>query len=202
MLSYVYDKTEKGREEIATRKHQLANRLRTLLVMVDGKQNAIQLLNKLASIGLNETNFRELINLELITAVTPPEAPPKKATTDNEMLTVAPDIDIGNPLNNLDLAEEEIEKLRTEQFQLLYHFYNETIKSNLGLRGFTLQLKVERAKNIDDLKALRQPYLEAVLKSKGREIARGLRDKLDLLFYESDKARYDSLTRITTLDDE
>ncbi|MFZ6847438.1 hypothetical protein [Undibacterium sp. RuRC25W] len=202
MLSYVYDKTEKGREEIATRKHQLANRLRTLLVMVDGKQNAIQLLNKLASIGLNETNFRELINLELITAVTPPEAPPKKATTDNEMLTVAPDIDIGNPLNNLDLAEEEIEKLRTEQFQLLYHFYNETIKSNLGLRGFTLQLKVERTKNIDDLKALRQPYLEAVLKSKGREIARGLRDKLDLLFYESDKARYDSLTRITTLDDE
>src|SRR5450830_18527 len=202
MLSYVYDKTEKGREEIATRKHQLANRLRTLLVMVDGKQNAIQLLNKLASIGLNETNFRELINLELITAVTPPEAPPKKATTDNEMLTVAPDIDIGNPLNNLDLAEEEIEKLRTEQFQLLYHFYNETIKSNLGLRGFTLQLKVERAKNIDDLKALRQPYLEAVLKSKGREIARGLRVKLDLLFYESDKARYDSLTRITTLDDE
>ena len=38
MSSTIYDKSDKGRAEIATRKYQLASRLRTLLVMVDGKQ--------------------------------------------------------------------------------------------------------------------------------------------------------------------
>jgi hypothetical protein len=38
-------------------------------------------------------------------------------------------------------------------------------------------MKVERAGTLDDFKKLRQPYLEAVLKSKGREMARSLRDR-------------------------
>jgi hypothetical protein len=67
------------------------------------------------------------------------------------------------------------------QFQALYHFYTTTIKSTLGLRGFTLQLKVERCGNIEDFKALRQTYVDAVLKSKGAEMARSLGDRLDHL---------------------
>ena len=102
--------------------------------------------------------------------------------------------------NPAERFSEDIERIESEQFQMLYNFFNETIKSMLGLRGFTLQLKVERAKSIDDFKILRNPYLEAVLKSKGREIARSLRDRLDMLLYESDKARNDSLTRLTALD--
>jgi hypothetical protein len=39
MSAVIYDKTEKGREEVATRKYQLAPRMRSLLVMVDGKQS-------------------------------------------------------------------------------------------------------------------------------------------------------------------
>ncbi|MFD2272493.1 hypothetical protein ACFS07_18645 [Undibacterium arcticum] len=40
------------------------------------------------------------------------------------------------------------------------------LKSTIGLRGFTLQLKVERANTVADFRELRQPYLEAVLKAK------------------------------------
>jgi len=203
MLSSAYDKTDKGREEIATRKHQLANRLRSLLVMVDGKQSAAELLKKLAAIGLDETSLQELLDLELITPVA------SLATT----IENKPALMIAMEQARLDLAvierkdenpaerfSEDIERIESEQFQMLYNFFNETIKSMLGLRGFTLQLKVERAKSIDDFKILRNPYLEAVLKSKGREIARSLRDRLDMLLYESDKARNDSLTRLTALD--
>jgi hypothetical protein len=67
------------------------------------------------------------------------------------------------------------------QFQALYDFYNQTIKSTLGLRGMMLQLKVEKCANVGDFAALRQPYLEAVLKARGREMTLSLRDRLDQL---------------------
>jgi hypothetical protein len=69
MLNSIYDKTEKGREEIATRKHHLANRLRTLLVMVDGKQSATDLLKKVSALGFDENNVQELLDQEFITVV-------------------------------------------------------------------------------------------------------------------------------------
>jgi hypothetical protein len=51
----------------------------------------------------------------------------------------------------------------------------------MGLRGFTLQLKVEKASSVDDLRELRDPYLEAVHKAKGRDIAMQLGHQLDQL---------------------
>ncbi len=67
------------------------------------------------------------------------------------------------------------------QFQALYNFFNETIRSAIGLRGYGMQLKVERAGTIADFKALRQPYLDAVLKAKGPELEHSLRNRLDQL---------------------
>ena len=69
------------------------------------------------------------------------------------------------------------------QYQSIYNFYSETIKNTVGLRGYALQLKVERAGSIEDFRALRTPYLEAVFKAKGAEMARSLRDRLDQLLY-------------------
>jgi hypothetical protein len=74
------------------------------------------------------------------------------------------------------------------QFQAIYQFYTETIKSTIGLRGYSLQLKVEKAGSIDDFRALRDPYLEAVLKAKGNEVARSLRARLDQLLYIGEPA--------------
>ena len=168
--------------------------------MVDGKQSAAQLLKKLTAIGLDESSLKELIDLGFIIATSQTEA-----TTATPSANVSSDPSIAAPANNdeppvVKATEAQPEKTEVEQFELLYGFFNETIKSVLGLRGIPLQLKVERAKNIDDLKALRQPYLEAVLKSKGREIARSLRDRLDMLLYEGEKVRQNSLTRISMLD--
>ncbi|MBC3876826.1 hypothetical protein H8K38_03285 [Undibacterium sp. FT79W] len=186
MLNSIYDKTEKGREEIATRKHHLANRLRTLLVMVDGKQSATDLLKKVSALGFDENNVQELLDQEFITVVSKAGEMPVAAAPEINLVS-----DLPPPVA---VAVEEMSE--SEQFREVYTFFNETIKSVLGLRGFTLQMKVERASTLDDFKKLRQPYLEAVLKSKGREMARSLRDRLDYLLYKGEQVQQsDTLLR-------
>ncbi len=66
MQNAVFEKTDKGREEISTRKYQLASRLRSLLVMVDGKQTMSELLTKVVQLGLDEQSISELLEKEFI----------------------------------------------------------------------------------------------------------------------------------------
>lgn len=149
----VFDKTDKGREEIATRKYQLAPRLRTLLVLVDGKQSVGELLKKVAGIGLTEDSIASLLNDGYI-----------------------------QPVPASDAAEQILSGGPT-QFQAIYQFYTGTIKSTIGLRGYALQLMVEKATSVDDFRELRQSYLDAVLKAKGKDTARSRRRQLDQLLY-------------------
>lgn len=172
MTNHILDKTDKGREEIATRKYQLAPRLRTLLVLADGKHHTEDLLRKVAGLGLNAQSITELIESGFIQIAADPgsgTAPEDTPPLDTTALPQAIRAGI--------MAEGET------QFSAIYHFYNETIKSTIGLRGYGLQLKVERASGIQDFRDLRQAYLEAVLKAKGKEMARSLRDRLDQLLY-------------------
>jgi hypothetical protein len=161
----IYDKTEKGREEIATRKHQLNPRLRTLLVMMDGRNSIDNLLAKVGSLGLSEDSFHELLANDFIALAGVPGGSTGKAAP-KPLRPPHPPAPVADP---------------AQQFRALYDFYNQTIKSTLGLRGFTLQLKTEKASNINDFRDLRQQYVEAVLKAKGPEMARSLRDRLDQL---------------------
>jgi hypothetical protein len=176
----IFDKTERGRTEIATRGQSVAPRLRTLLLLVDGKTSSDELLRKVAGLGLGQEHLDELLQAGLIQAsadsgntgnpgnsAAAVEAPPVK----NVPPPAAP------------LSAEQVLPPGQTQFEAIYHFYNDTIKSMIGLRGYGLQLKVERASSIQDFRELRQQYLEAVLKAKGEEIARSLRGRLDQLLY-------------------
>lgn len=174
-MSTIFDKTDKGREEISTRKYQLASRLRTLLVLIDGKQTKDELLKKVTGIGLTSESLDELINNGFIQAIASPA--PALPTPAEPTPAKAAEPQPGAAISKQVLPEGQ------NQFQAIYQFYTETIKSTIGLRGYPLQLKVEKAASIDDFRELRQPYLEAVLKAKGNEMARSLRDRLDQLLY-------------------
>lgn len=50
-LQAVLHKTDKGVEEIETRKHKLEQKLRTILIVVNGKSTAAELLRKFETIG-------------------------------------------------------------------------------------------------------------------------------------------------------
>lgn len=151
MIHTIFDKTAKGRDEIATRKHRLPSRLRTLLLLVDGKQDAASLLQKVRGLGMKEENLAELLEQGFIReAYLPPHCETGAADQ--------------NP-----------------QFDAIYRFYTDTIKSTIGLRGYALQLQVEKALSVEDLLALRKPYFEAVEEAQGEEVACVLRDRLDRL---------------------
>jgi hypothetical protein len=174
MTNSIFDKTDKGREEIATRKYHLATRLRTLLLLIDGKHRTEDLLTKLTGMGLTEESLTELLNDGFIQAVaTAPAAARPQAAPVTPQASVQAAVSSGARI----LPDGQT------QFEAIYHFYTETIKSTIGLRGYGLQLKVEKAGTIEELRELRRPYLEAVLKAKGNEMARGLRLRLDELLY-------------------
>lgn len=205
MGAMVYDKTDKGREEISTRKHQLASRLRTLLVMIDGRHSLDELLRNFAGVGVTEDSVKELLHEGYIFLASgsepePAAGPPSKLPMSARARQIArraagvegahaeADIHDDAPLPQVAsapvqspqaLAESQLDD--ATRFRHLYDFYNQTIKSTIGLRGIMLQLKVEKCSNVDDFRALRLQYLEAVLKAKGSEMARSLRGRLDEL---------------------
>lgn len=167
MRHFFFDKTDKGREALATRSHQLAPRLRPLLVLADGKQSSTDLLKKVAGLGLNEQSILELLDQGFVRLVgigpASSEINPGAAQA------------FGSTSQGMTSVEE--------QRQAIHRFYTDTIKTTLGAHGRALQLKVNQAKSIADFRALRRPYLEALLEAKGKEVAKGFRDRLDQLLY-------------------
>jgi hypothetical protein len=170
MMHPIFDKTEKGREEIATRKHQLAHRLRALLLLFDGTHTTDDILDKVTVLGLNQESISELLHNGFI-------QPVQTVAGESSALSEQPAAPSQETHSESNLPNGE------SQFEAIYHFYTETIKSTIGLRGFALQLKVERANSIEEFRALRQQYVEAVLKAKGSETAKGLKMRLDELLY-------------------
>ncbi|MHA4869270.1 hypothetical protein ACXZ1M_16375 [Duganella sp. PWIR1] len=161
MNTSIYDKTAKGREEIATRKFQLASRLRALLVLVDGHRAEDELLRNVAGLGLTSSALQELLDQGYILLAASYASLPEPAPE-----VTAPPAPVAD---------------QVQQFRSVYDFYNKTIKSTMGLRGFPLQMKVEKAASVDELRQLRDPYVQAVQKAKGRDTATLLAQQLDQL---------------------
>ncbi len=185
-MTKVFDKTEKGREEIATRKYHLTSRIRSLLVMIDGKQSADELLKKVAGLGLTEQAIADLLQDGFIkdaAAAFLTEAAGTSGATSQANPAAVPPAGSAAMAPAPPPASEPLLPEGQTQFEAIYRFYNETIKSTIGLRGYALQLKVEKAASIEDFRLLKKPYLEAVEKAKGQEMARSLRDRLDKLLY-------------------
>lgn len=58
----IYYKTEKGRQEVANRQHQLCARARAALILIDGKANGAQLCKLLAPLGEVSPLLQQLID--------------------------------------------------------------------------------------------------------------------------------------------
>jgi hypothetical protein len=162
-----FDKSEKGKEELATRKYHLPSKLRPLLVIIDGKHGSSVLLKKVAGLGLTEDSLAILLEQGFILqkAIEPAKTPAE--------INVAPA-----------LKKRMLCIPTPERIVAIRHFFNETIKSRLGLRGFGLQLKSERAESIVDFLELGETLIESIQKSKGGEVSRQIRSELDVLLYD------------------
>ncbi len=171
-----------------------------MLLLFDGKSTADQVLQKVAGLGLDMAGITGLLEQEMIhevaTAASPGPvasaraAPPPSIAVGAvaevpDTLAVAPvAVTTTSALDIAALpiaAPEHPVPAIDPQFESIYNFFNQTIKKTIGLRGFALQLKVERASSINDFRALRDSYIAAVKNAHGPEVARDLGDRLDVL---------------------
>lgn len=176
MNKIYFDKTEKGREEIVSRTYHLSAKLRPLLVIIDGKHTVEELLKSVQGLGLSQVHLDNLLAEGFIVArpANATAAPATAATTDQTPINANP-INLAPPKQAIPLTPEQ----SAAQLLMIRNFFNENVKSNLGLRGFGMQLKVERAETRDDFLQLREPFLEAVEKAKGEALAKELGNRLD-----------------------
>lgn len=211
MDKHIYDKTDKGRDEIATRKYHIPAKQRSLLVMIDGHRSIEVLMKSFGPLGLTVDNVTELLNDGMIVLVDDgvPDPGPETITPHKAGMSAAARMaarrkaaverahhehesgehDHGpDTITGSDAPAAAPGMTDAERHMALQDFYTQTIKSTLGLRGMMLQLKVEKCAGLADFRALRETYLEAVLKAKGREMALSLSGRLDQLLGDSEHA--------------
>ena len=127
---------------------------RNLLLLIDGARSEQTLLTSVA--GVTPDAFAALQALGLISVAA--AAPTKTASTRIDAARPVGVFEVAEPAAPLDYAQ-----FTTALTQL--------ISSELGLRGFTLTLAVDRASSIDELRAVADKALGQIRDRKGPAVA-------------------------------
>ncbi|MGN6262798.1 MAG: hypothetical protein ACTHNO_18850 [Ralstonia sp.] len=176
MTTTIYQKTEKGQDEIRTRANHLDQRHRAVLLMINGEKTCDDILVQLQPLGMTQAVFDELENAGYIRTHVPGAATVKAAPATASEATA----EAASPAPAANSKEPA-----AEGYQRLYRFYTETISRYLGLRGYLLEMKVEKAGNITELVALRDTLKAALSKTRGEPETSNVIAQLDLLIDEA-----------------
>lgn len=153
-----YAKTEAGREEIRQRSRRLSRAARNLLLMVNTQHSAASWLQLIH--GSSEADLRQLIGEGLIA----PAAP---------ALTGAPAAAGHTPAAPRVSVQQALAQLGYEQ---LYTLLTSQARDRLGLfQGYRFVLEVEKAANVDELRALALRFIDLVQQAQGEDAARQMR---------------------------
>lgn len=133
-------KTDKGNLVIKDRSTKMKIALRSALILCDGKKSIAQILEQIGGMGLSADDFQQLHELELVEFA--PAAPTEKRSSAGR----------GAKLKDLGAAE---------RYMLAYQTAVQ-LTSGLGLKGFMLNLAVERAGDLDALKSQAPKIQKAV----------------------------------------
>jgi hypothetical protein len=150
----IWVKTDAGRAEMQNRALVKERARRNLLLLIDGAKSEEMLLANLA--GITAADFQELRKLDLI-------APAAGAVT------------VGNPRATTFEATRPTVPLPLDAKSLDYSAFTaaltKLISTQLGLRGFTLTLAVDKASTIEALQDVAQRVIEQVRERKGEAAA-------------------------------
>ena len=154
----IWTKTDAGRIEMQARALVKERAQRNLLLVIDGVKTEEMLLANLA--GISAADFAELHSLGLIAPVA---GTPGKGTSGSRA-AAAPAAPAAEPVP-LDYAQ-------------FTGALTQIISKELGLRGFTLTLAVERAGTIEELRAVADRTIEQLRERKGEAAAAAARRTL------------------------
>ncbi len=146
----ILDKSEKGHEEIRTRKHKLAGKARMLLLLVDGQHPAFVLREQAEKMKLPADTLDTLISggfIELRRAAASATAAPQSPGAE----------------------ERSASADRFAHYTGARRLMTESIFSALGLKGFLFTLKIEKTANMDDLRGLIPEYERLMTRALGAE---------------------------------
>jgi len=161
----IWVKTDAGRVEMQSRALIKDRARRNLLLLIDGTKSEEMLLGNLA--GITAADFQELRKLDLI-------APAAGAVTvGNSARVNSPDSSrptVPQPLGPVATTTLDYSQFTAALTQL--------ISANLGLRGFTLTLAVDKASTIEELREVAQRVIEQIRERKGEAAAAEARKTL------------------------
>lgn len=179
MREGIYCKTGAGRDEIRDRARKLPPQLRTVLLMVDGQRTLAELrqvasgvkapddaLERLLAEGLIEPEANGFDVAGLVHAAgrgVPGTAPAPAAT--RAAASAQPAASAGSAEPPPRSASDADEYVR------LYEHMSEAVRAHLGLRGYFLQLKIERCTDAAGLRQVLPDLRQALARSRGEEFA-------------------------------
>lgn len=161
---HVPTKTAAGVDEIATRRHRLSTRSRTVLIAVDGQHSVAELQEMFAAFGDIGMLLDELAALGLVAgdgAKAPVATPPPAAAAPVASTAPAPTAASG------------------ESLMAARRLMNETAVAYLGLRAFGFTLKLEHCYSAEELRGLLPTFLQLVTKAKGPAMAADLQQRIE-----------------------
>jgi hypothetical protein len=166
----IWIKTDAGRVEMQTRTLVKERAQRTLLLLIDGSKSDEVLISSVA--GTRPEDFNTLYDLGLIAPVQAGTRSGSRGGTPTSPapLTAPAPLDVTLPATPEPAAEIDYRSFTATLTQL--------ISKELGLRGFTLTLAVEKAGTIQELQAVAQRTLDQIRDRKGEAAAAAARRAL------------------------
>lgn len=172
MLKSVYQKTEAGRQAWKARSIELAPRARAAFILFDGVRTLSEVLTTTSGLGVTDEDIKDmlargfLVELDMppVAALATGKKPvPAPAQGFPVVAAVAETAPSASPPAPSTLTDSQ------ERYKLAYPIAAR-LTSSLGLRGFRLNLAVEAAGNLEQLRAVAPRIRESVGAEKCREL--------------------------------
>jgi hypothetical protein len=163
--SDIPSKTATGSDELKNRSGHLPQRLRTLLIMVDGNLTVAELRLAGSRMGAPEDGLEQLLVRAFIAVANSSARAPVAA------LSVG---DASGPVQAQIGRTGRAPLSEGDRFRAAQKFMNDSAVDTLGLRAFFFTLKLEKSFTCDDLRALLPDFSKALTNGGGPEMARVL----------------------------
>ncbi|MGH8062437.1 MAG: hypothetical protein ACREO7_10560 [Pseudoxanthomonas sp.] len=179
----LYFKTEAGKREIQDRALRLPAALRSILLMVDGQRDQAQLRELMAGLRAPDDAIEQLVVKGLIQrgdgvfSAAPvdeaaAEAPAKAVVHAPVHAQVPVGMPVQVPAADLPALPGAISMPADfGNYRRLYNFVTDAVGRHLGLKGYFMQLKVERCSDVDALLTLLPEVATALTKAKDHTFA-------------------------------
>lgn len=181
----LYFKTEAGKREIQDRALRLPAALRSILLMVDGQRDQAQLRELMAGLRAPDDAIEQLVVKGLIqggdgapSAAAPAEAPAQASAAASAAapIKVPTETPVQAPAQVPTAALPALPgainvPAEFGNYRRLYNFVTDAVGLHLGLKGYFMQLKVERCADVDALLDLLPEVATALTKAKDHTFA-------------------------------